>query len=40
MLRCQFPSNVNPKVWENFRQDNMEAAFEKIIKKLRAFELL
>jgi len=37
---CEFPSNVRPKVWENFTQDNMEAAFEKISKELRAFGLL
>lgn len=37
---CEFPSNVRPKVWENFTQENMEAAFEKISKELRAFGLL
>lgn len=37
---CEFPSNVGPKVWENFTQENMEAAFEKISKELRAFDLL
>jgi predicted nucleotide-binding protein len=37
---CEFPSNVKPKVWENFTQENMEAAFEKIIKELRSFGLL
>ena len=37
---CEFPSNVAPKVWENFRQDNMEAAFDKISKELRAFGFL
>ena len=37
---CEFPSNVRPKVWENFTQDNMENAFEKISKELRAFGLL
>ncbi len=34
---CEFPSNVQPKVWENFVQDNMESAFEKISKELKAF---
>jgi len=34
---CQFPSNVSPKVWESFTQDNMEKAFEKIVKELRGF---
>lgn len=37
---CEFPSNVRPKVWENFTQDNMENAFEKISKELRAFGLI
>jgi len=37
---CEFPSNVSPKVWENFTQENMEAAFEKIIKELRAFDII
>ena len=37
---CDFPSNVQPKVWENFTQDNMEDAFEKVMKELRAFRLL
>jgi predicted nucleotide-binding protein len=37
---CEFPSNVRPKVWENFTPDNMEAAFEKISKELRAFGML
>ncbi len=37
---CEFPSNVGPKVWENFTQANMEAAFEKIVKELRAFEII
>jgi predicted nucleotide-binding protein len=37
---CEFPSNVRPKVWENFTQDNMEAAFEKISKELRAFGMI
>ena len=34
---CDFPSNVQPKVWENFTQDNMENAFMKITKELHAF---
>ncbi len=37
---CEFPSNVKPKVWENFTHDNMERAFEKVSKELRAFGLL
>jgi predicted nucleotide-binding protein len=34
---CEFPSNVQPKVWGSFVQDNMESAFEKISKELNAF---
>jgi len=34
---CEFPSNIRPKVWESFSQENMEAAFEKISKELHAF---
>jgi hypothetical protein len=37
---CEFPSNVAPKVWENFTRDNLESAFEKILKELRAFDLV
>lgn len=37
--KCEFPSNVRPKVWENFTQENMDAAFEKVVKELRAFGL-
>jgi predicted nucleotide-binding protein len=37
---CQFPSNVAPRVWEDFTQDNMERAFEKVPKELRAFGLV
>jgi predicted nucleotide-binding protein len=37
---CRFPSNIAPKVWENFVPDNMEAAFEKVLKELRVFGLL
>jgi hypothetical protein len=37
---CQFPSNVGPKVWENFTQGNMESAFEKISKELHAFGII
>lgn len=33
---CQFPSNFAPKVWEDFTQDNMEAAFLKIVKEFKA----
>jgi hypothetical protein len=37
---CEFPSNVRPKVWETFTQSNLETAYEKISKELRAFGLL
>lgn len=37
---CDFPSNVKPKVWGDFTQDNMEGAFEKVAKELHAMELL
>jgi len=37
---CDFPSNISPKVWENFTQDNMEDAFLKIVKELRAFRVI
>lgn len=37
---CEFPSNVRPKVWGNFTQDNMEKAFEKISAELRSYGLL
>jgi len=37
---CDFPSNIAPKVWENFTQDNMENAFAKVVKELRAFGVI
>ena len=37
---CRFSSNTQPKIWEDFTQDNLEAAFEKIVKELRAFKLI
>ncbi len=37
---CDFPSNISPKVWENFTQDNMEDAFTKVVKELRAFRII
>ena len=37
---CDFPSNVKPKIWGDFSQDNMEGAFEKVSKELRAMGLL
>ena len=38
--RCEFPSNVAPKVWEPFSRGNLEPAFQKIVKELRAMGLL
>ena len=38
--RCAFPSNIAPKVWEPFPRDNLEPAFQKIVKELRAMGLL
>lgn len=37
---CKFPSNVQPKVWEDFIQESLENVFEKIVKELRGFKLL
>ena len=37
---CSFPSNVAPKVWEDFTQENMDDAFIKIAKELRAFGII
>jgi predicted nucleotide-binding protein len=34
------PSNIREKVWENFTQNNMERAFIKIAKELRAFGII
>lgn len=37
---CNFPSNISPKIWESFTQDNLENAFLKIVKELRAFGVI
>jgi hypothetical protein len=37
---CKFPSNVSPKIWENFSQANMEWALIKVAKELRAFGIV
>lgn len=37
---CTFPSNVAPKIWVDFTRENLEHAFEKIARELRAFDLL
>ncbi len=39
-IGCDFPSNVRPMIWEDFTQDNLEGAFERISKELRSFGLL
>lgn len=36
----EFPSNINPKVWEHFKQRNMLNAFLCIIRELRALGIL
>ena len=37
---AEFPSNISPKVWETFKQSNMENVFQRIIIELRAFGIL
>lgn len=37
---CDFPSNIAPRVWESFTQDNMEEAFLKVVKELKAFGII
>ncbi|MEM3473712.1 MAG: nucleotide-binding protein [Nitrososphaeria archaeon] len=37
---CEFPSNIKPRVWEDFTSRDMENAFIKIIKELRSFGIL
>ena len=37
---CDFPSNISPKIWENFTQENMENAFSKVVKEVRAFGII
>ena len=37
---AEFPSNISPKVWERFNQENMENAFLRINIELRAFGIL
>jgi predicted nucleotide-binding protein len=36
----EFPSNISPKVWERFNQENMENVFLRIIIELRGFQML
>ena len=37
---CEFPSNIKPKVWEIFNQDNMENVFPYIVADLKEFGIL
>ena len=37
---CIFPSNISPKVWEIFTQDNMESAYLKVVKELKGFRIV
>ncbi|MBI4303635.1 MAG: nucleotide-binding protein [Chloroflexi bacterium] len=37
---AEFPSNIRPKVWQTFRQENMENAFERIAIELREMKIL
>jgi len=39
-LGAKFPSNISEKVRERFTQDNMEDAFVKVAKELRAFGII
>jgi len=36
----EFPSNIHPRVWERFNQDNMENVFMRIATELGAFGIL
>ena len=37
---AEFPSNVRPKVWEKFDRTNMESAFIRVAKELKAFGII
>jgi hypothetical protein len=37
---AEFPSNIRPKVWEDFEQSDMLPAFLSIVKELRAYGML
>lgn len=37
---AKFPTNIDEKVWERFTKQNMENAFIKVAKELRAFGLI
>ena len=36
----EFSSNISPKTWERFKQENMENVFERIIVELKALQIL
>jgi predicted nucleotide-binding protein len=36
----EFPSNINPKVWENFDQKNLENVFLRIVIELKALGII
>ncbi|OIP27354.1 MAG: hypothetical protein COW22_03440 [Chloroflexi bacterium CG15_BIG_FIL_POST_REV_8_21_14_020_46_15] len=36
----KFPTNIDEKVWERFTEENMDKAFIKVAKELRAFGLI
>jgi predicted nucleotide-binding protein len=35
-----FPSNVAPKVWETFENENLEPVWDKIVRELKGFHLI
>ncbi|MCX5994564.1 MAG: nucleotide-binding protein [Chloroflexi bacterium] len=37
---AEFPSNIEPKVWESFTQESMDEAFIAIARELKAFGLI
>jgi len=37
---ASFPSNISEKIYERFTQENMENAFSKVAKELRAFGII
>jgi len=37
---AEFPSNIRPKVWQAFKQENMENVLLYIVRELRAFGIL
>lgn len=36
----EFPTNIDEKVWERFTEENMEKAFIKVAKELKAFGII